>query len=68
MSVKIMGNPLRVALFHTRKSTLEKGLVNVHCGTSFEESRGLIAHQEIHTEERPTKCRECGKAFKRWTY
>ena len=43
---------------------IEKKLVCVECGKSFNQSSYLIRHRRTHTGERPYKCMECGKGFK----
>ncbi|NXG01870.1 ZN75A protein, partial [Sakesphorus luctuosus] len=31
---------------------------------SFRESSDLVVHEQLHNEEKPYKCLECGKSFR----
>ncbi|XP_059502982.1 zinc finger protein 229-like isoform X2 [Stegostoma tigrinum] len=47
-----------------RAVILGKGQLPVLCDKGFAQSASLLRHQQVHTEERPFKCPDCGKDYK----
>uniref|UniRef100_A0A7N4NY19 Zinc finger protein 467 n=2 Tax=Sarcophilus harrisii TaxID=9305 RepID=A0A7N4NY19_SARHA len=43
--------------------TAVKAFACTHCGKSFSQRPGLVAHQRTHAGERPFRCPDCGRGF-----
>uniref|UniRef100_A0A9J7XJE3 C2H2-type domain-containing protein n=1 Tax=Cyprinus carpio carpio TaxID=630221 RepID=A0A9J7XJE3_CYPCA len=54
---------VRDVIFNKQRKGRRKSYVCKYCGKAFPGLSNVVAHQRVHTGERPFKCDTCGKLF-----